>query len=114
MTEDTAMAEGGVKAPNTSEDYTKSGWSHLAAHEYDQAESDFRMALSLNSNQVDAMYGLAMTLKGTGQKSEAIEAFAGVDTLLNDDDPEDKTRAEMLRKLTRAQRDLISIEQDPG
>jgi len=54
---------------------TNLAWSYERAGEYPQAVQQFRQALSLDQNDVNALYGLGLALLGNGQQREALEVL---------------------------------------
>ena len=99
--------------PQTAEDYSRRGWFHLSAQETESAVSDFKTAVSMNSDLVEAAFGLGMALKADKQGEEAIKAFDQAIALLDNGAFEDNARAEMFRRIIRAQRRFVGTELDP-
>ena len=60
---------------------------------------DFKQAITLDENMVDAHYSLGMVLKALGRKEEAIAAFQKVVDLVTPDVGSGNVSADMLRKL---------------
>lgn len=54
---------------------TNLAWSYERAGEYPQAVQQFKQALDVDQNYVDAQYGLGLALLGNGQHQEALEAL---------------------------------------
>ncbi|MGW8249344.1 MAG: tetratricopeptide repeat protein [Anaerolineales bacterium] len=77
------------------------GWTQKAEGKYDEAEASFRKALSLDSQSVEANYGIALTLKAQDRRQESIQGFEKVIELV-DSRVEDRTRGEMLKRLSQA------------
>ena len=96
--------------PQTAEDYSRRGWFHLSAQETESAVSDFKTAVSMNSGLVEAVYGLGMALNADNQGQEAIKAFDQAIALLDNGAFEDNARAEMFRRIIRAQRTFAGTE----
>lgn len=94
--------------PQTAPEFTRRGWQNHSRKLYAQAEEDFRKALSLDNNLVDAWYGLGMTLKALRQKEGARESFQQVLQCLEEHQGNDRVRIEMLRRLATAQLDLLT------
>lgn len=91
-----------VQDPQSVADYLRRGWAYHARDQEDLAEQDFRAALAIDSKSVDAYYGLGMTLKAQGRSDPAVEAFKKALELLENGAVDDRTRAEMLHRLSVA------------
>ena len=61
--------------PTTTEDFLKRGMAFYARKQYDEAESDLKKSISLDSNNLDAYYSLGMVQKALGHKEDAIGSF---------------------------------------
>lgn len=85
--------------PNSVDDYMRRGWAYHSRDKNDQAEADFRKALELDPDSVDANYVLGLVLKAKEKDEEAIEAFKVAINLINNGKVENLNRAEMLRRL---------------
>jgi tetratricopeptide (TPR) repeat protein len=89
--------------PTTEMDYYQQGWLlHSSRKDEDAAEEKFRQALDSNPKHLDAYFGLGLVLKSQDRKQESIQAFQKVLELLESDPIDDKSRSEMLRRLTLA------------
>jgi tetratricopeptide (TPR) repeat protein len=75
------------------------GWAYHSRGLNEQAEADFRQAIEMAPDSVDAHYVLGLVLKARQQKDQAIGAFKKVVELVEGGDLEDKARSEMLRRL---------------
>ena len=85
----------------TYEDYYREGWSiHGSKKNEDVAEENFRQAIALDPNSVDAYYGLGLVLKAQDRRQDAILAFQKVIDLLAASSSEDRIRIQMLRRLS--------------
>jgi len=94
--------------PRTAEDFLRRGWRlHGGGQREEEAERDFRKAISLNPNLVEGYYGLGLVLKAQGRLQEAAEAFQKAYNLIEQGVVSDKTRAQILRRLTYAHLNLI-------
>lgn len=89
--------------------YMRRGWAFHSRGLNEQAEVDFRKAISLAPDSVDANYVLGLVLKAQGRKEEAILAFTRTIELLDGGALEDPTRGEMLRRLARAHVNDLTI-----
>jgi Tfp pilus assembly protein PilF len=97
--EEIVMDPAEIENPETVVEYLRRAWMYRSRGQEDLAEEDFRKALSIDSQSVDANYGLGMSLKSQGKKEQAIEAFEGTIRLLDEGTEEDHNRAEMLHRL---------------
>ena len=85
----------------TYEDYYRDGWTlHSSKKDENAAEENFRQAIALNPKSVDAYYGLGLVLKAQDRHPEAILAFQKVVDLLEANTVEDRSRTQMLRRLS--------------
>lgn len=76
--------------------------------EHADSEANFRKALEINSQSVEAYYGLAMALKSQDQFQPALKALEKVVALVNANQmKESLVRASMLRSLAISQTDFI-------
>lgn len=88
--------------PQTAADYQHRGWHRHTNKEYGSAEADFRQALTLDAQSMDAQYGLAMALKGLGKNEQAVEAFQKSISLAEAAADENRIRADMLSYLAKS------------
>ena len=88
-------------APQTDDEYVKSGWEHYSKKEYYRAEADFQKALELTPDNVDTMYALGMTFQASGRQAEAIRTFEKTIQLLENVEEVDFVRAHMMTRLAR-------------
>ncbi len=86
--------------PETAGTHIELGWEFHAKKEYDQAIEQFRRAIEVDGNAVDAYYGLGLSCKAKGEKEKAIQAFEKVIALA----PmlEDRAKAQILSRLAQA------------
>lgn len=82
-------------------EYFENGWRHYSSKEFDQAEANFRKALEMQPDYVDALYGLGMTYQASGRQKEAIAAFEKVIVLLEEGRQNASVRARMLTRFAR-------------
>jgi tetratricopeptide (TPR) repeat protein len=85
--------------PNSVEAKCNLGWGHYGERQYEQAIAVFRQALQLDAGSVDALYGLALSLKEAGQHDEAVPVFAKIMKLAPQ--KEQGARGQMLARLSR-------------
>lgn len=62
-------------SPQTSQDYAKRAWLFYGRQDLPHAEQDFRRALDLDSQDVDSLSGLGLTLAAAGKLPEAVQVF---------------------------------------
>ncbi len=84
------------------EEKSKRAWQHFAKKEYESALVEFREALRLNANLIDAVYGFAMTLRYKGESAQALKAFEQVQKMVEDGVVSDANRIEMLARLAKS------------
>ncbi len=80
--------------------YIDRGWELHAKKQYDQAIEQFRKAIEMDGNAVDAYYGLGLSCKAQGEKEKAIQAFEKVIALAPT--LEDRAKAQILSRLAQA------------
>lgn len=110
MSEDTANVVGKYEAeaaadPNSVDARCNLGWGHYGERRYDEAAAAFREALALEANNVDALYGLGLSLKEAGQGEAAVPYFVQVIKLAPPKEP--GARGKMLARLARGHINLI-------
>jgi tetratricopeptide (TPR) repeat protein len=88
------------KGPTDYNGFMQRGWAYHARGNQDQAESDFRRALSYSPESVDANYALGLVMKSQGNKEGAVELFNKAMELIKQGKIEDHPRSEMMRRLT--------------
>jgi tetratricopeptide (TPR) repeat protein len=76
------------------------GWELHAQRRYEQAMEEFRKAIEVDGNAIDAYYGLGLAAKAAGRTEIAIAAFERVLALLPT--VEDRGKAQILSRLTQA------------
>jgi Tfp pilus assembly protein PilF len=91
-----------IESPKDYDSFMLRGWAFHARGDQEKAESDFRRALSYDSDSVDANYALGLTLKSQGNLQEALELFKKAMDLIMQGKIEDSSKSEMLRRLTLA------------
>jgi len=80
--------------------YIDLGWEFHAKKQYDQAIEQFRKAIEMDGDAVDAYYGLGLSCKAKGEKEQAIQAFEKVIELAPTLD--DRAKAQILSRLAQA------------
>lgn len=95
--------------PDNPDDYVRRGYAFYSRKLYKDAEADFKQAISLKPEAVDAVYALGMTKKAQGSKEEAINAFRQAIEMLESGVIEGRSRSEMLRRLALGHINEISI-----
>ena len=86
--------------PKDIETYMRRGWAYHSRDLEDKAEADFRRALNLDPESVDANYVLGLVLKAKGEINEAVQQFEKTVQLLEAGKLDNKSRTEMLRRLS--------------
>lgn len=73
------------------------------------SEAEFDQAFSVDSQSVEASYGLALSLKMLGQTHNALQTFTRTLSLLKDNPREgDSNRTTMLRRIVEAHINLLN------
>jgi tetratricopeptide (TPR) repeat protein len=85
--------------PQDLEGFIRRGWAFHSRGQEEKAEADFHRAIQIAPNSIDANYVLGLIYKAQGKKDQAVKSFNSVINLIQTDQLEDKTRAEMLRRL---------------
>jgi lipoprotein NlpI len=85
--------------PTRAEEFCRRGTAYYARKQFELAINDFKTAISLDGNMVDAYYGLGMVLKASNQKEGATAAFTKVVDLVAINTVQGKVNANMLRRL---------------
>jgi tetratricopeptide (TPR) repeat protein len=98
-----------IPEPGSSREFQLRGYSFFTAGDYPQAEGDFEKAVSLDPNDLEALYGLGLTLKMQGRLEESSNAFRKVLGLLKEGSIKDRTRAQMLERLTKGHLNIMAI-----
>jgi Tfp pilus assembly protein PilF len=89
--------------PQTAEDYAQLAYSFHAEGKLDEAFADFRQALAIDPNLIDAHYGQGVIYKEQAKNQEAIQAFQKVLTLTAANARQDNpARITILRNLTNS------------
>jgi len=86
-------------APQAASDYINRGYLYYSKDRLAEAEADFREAIALDTSDVNAYYGLGMTLKSQKKNDESAQTFQKVISLVEAGTVEDKIKATMLRRL---------------
>lgn len=74
-------------APNMPEAHVNMGFAMLGVQQYPMARDFFNSAIEININQVNAYYGLAMSLEALGDVGGALGAMRAYVHLTKSDDP---------------------------
>lgn len=88
------------KEPTDYNGFMQRGWAYHARGSQNQAESDFRRAISYSPESVDANYALGLVMKSQGNKEGAVELFNKAMELIEQGVIEDHSQSEMMRRLT--------------
>lgn len=86
----------------------KTGWNLYNDKKYPEAIQSFEKALEEDPQDSDALYGLALALKASGQTKKAIETFEKTIKVMETID--DRVRALMLERLARGQIAQLKIQ----
>jgi Tfp pilus assembly protein PilF len=86
--------------PDSAVAFVDKGWSHYSRGELGQATSAFEKAVSLDSQSIDAQYGLGIVARAEGDKARAQQAFERV--LVLADSSTDVAKATMMRRMAHA------------
>jgi tetratricopeptide (TPR) repeat protein len=89
----------------TSSDYLQRGWLYLSSHQLELAAQDFRHILETEAENIEALYGLGLTLKADGKKEPAVESFERILGLLPK--IQDSQRASVLSRLVKGHINLM-------
>ena len=92
--------------PKTAADFIRRGWENRTGGKLDDAEKDFRKAISLEETALEAYYGLGLMLKSQDRKKEALENFTKVLEMI-DTNIEGHAKIEMLRRLSKGHINMI-------
>lgn len=88
-----------ISNPSTAVEFHKRGTAYYARKHYESAVADFKRAIELDENMVDAHYSLGMVLKAIGRKEEAAAAFQKVVDLVTPTIGGGNVSSDMLRRL---------------
>ena len=91
---------GDIPEPGDFEGYMRQGWAFHSKRNQAEAEADFKKALTLNAESIEANYALGLTKKADGQTEAAIEYFRKAMNLIEAGKVDEGTQQEMLRRLT--------------
>lgn len=101
-----------LQNPNTAQEFIQRGWSLHIRDRFQESEADFRQALEMDPDSVEAIYGIGMSLRVQGKEEEANKHFARVLEILGHNKIDlEPSRANMFRHLAKTQ---IKISKIPG
>ena len=104
-----------ITEPQSIEDFLRRGWIYHVKGDHAHADADFRQALSMDPNSVEANYGLGMSLKIQGRGEEGRQVFEKTIALINEGKmKDDSSRATMLRHLSTWHIETIQSGQYKG
>jgi tetratricopeptide (TPR) repeat protein len=86
--------------PTDYESFLHRGWMYHVRGEQEQAESDFRRAISYSPESIDANFALGLNLKYQGKKDEAVEVFTNTMQIIEEGEAERDSKTEMMRRFT--------------
>jgi tetratricopeptide (TPR) repeat protein len=96
-----------ITDPVTPEDFFARGWTHYSKKEFFRAESDFRKALELAPNHIDALFALGQSLQASGRPADAVAEYDKLLALLANPSDANHVRYLMLARLTKGHINLI-------
>lgn len=82
--------------PNSVESQTGLGWGYYGKRQYPEAAKAFEAALAGDGNNLEARYGLALTYKASGARTNAVTEFERAAALV--EKVEDSVRQHMLQR----------------
>jgi tetratricopeptide (TPR) repeat protein len=85
--------------PSDLASFLRRGWAYHSRQNESAAEGDFRSALALDGDSVDAHYGLGLSLKSQGRREDAVAIFKKALTLLGTVEGAGQVRSSMLHRL---------------
>ncbi len=88
-----------MEPPTDCAAYIRRGYAFYGIKKFSEASEDFKKALDLDPNAVDAIYALGMSLKASGEKDAAASAFKNAIAMIDQGAVSDKSRARILRRL---------------
>ena len=94
------MDPGDMPEPGDVEGYMRRGWAYHTKGNQAEAEADFKQALMLDAESVDANYALGLTKKAQGQVEPALEYFRKAMNLIEAGKIDEGMQPEMIRRLT--------------
>jgi tetratricopeptide (TPR) repeat protein len=97
-----------IQEPSSSRELQLRGYALYTKGDFPQAQTNFEKAVSLDPKDVEALYGLGLTLKVQTRLDESAVAFRKVLDLLRDGSVEDSTRAKMLERLTKGHLNIMT------
>jgi tetratricopeptide (TPR) repeat protein len=95
----TPVDPGQMPEPRTAAEFLRRGYGYYGRSLFSEAIRDFKAAISLDSELLDAVYALGLALKADKQDEDSVKAFRQVLDLLNAGAVADRIRADMLRRL---------------
>lgn len=88
-------------SPTTAAEYMERAWLFYSRKKYNLSEKDFETALETEPDNVEAVYGLALVLKSSGENARALSMFEKALALL--ETLSDRQRVNILGRLIRGQ-----------
>jgi len=102
LPENSDQSDASTVEPKSVQDFIRRGWSFHVKEQFDRSEADFRKAISMDSQSVEANYGLGLSLLVQNRVKESAQSFQKTLDLLNEGKLEDQPgRASMLRHLAQ-------------
>lgn len=109
MEEKPVIDPSGISESENSRDHQLRGYALYTTGDYDGARVDFESAVSLDPNDVEALYGLGLTRKMQGDLDGSADSFNQVLELLRAGAVKDTTRAKMLERLTKGHLNIMNV-----
>jgi len=94
------LSPGEMPEPGDVEGYMRRGWAYHTKGNQAEAEADFKQALMLDAESVDANYALGLTKKAQGEIEPALEYFRKAMNLIEAGKIDEGMQPEMIRRLT--------------
>ena len=91
--------------PSNAQAQANLGWGHYSRDNLDEAMRQFEKALQLNKDNIDAQYGMSLTLKKAGKTDLAVAALERAAELASK--IEDRERQQMLLRLLHGHVNVI-------
>jgi tetratricopeptide (TPR) repeat protein len=102
-------------APQTAAEFIDRAWTDKAKGDSASSEAYFNQAKLLDSQSVDAYYGLGLIYKERGDKVNALQAFERVLELINSKVLSDQpNRITILKNMTQSQMNMLKSQTTSG
>lgn len=98
-----------ISEPSSARELRLRGYAQYTKGDYKASQEDFEKAISIDANDVEAVYGLGLACKQLGDLKESEKAFQQVLDLLRAGSVENLTRAKMLERLAKGHVNMITL-----